>query len=187
MRKTTSPRLIAFDSANLLPGFEPSADSVLQSSLLYPNTPRHRIGVKYQQLPVNQNLVPELYNFQRDENMAFHNQVSRHNYLSSIESLKLAKRDYHLEQLAQFKCKEIKYLSGIVDDNSEQTKVLGNKARDGAQRKRVKQRVTGHMGTCMDKGVFLRAISIWAQVDADLANIRSQKNGVDLCERILGR
>ena len=41
----------------MVPGVEPSADPVLQSRLFsYPDTHRHRLGVNYQQIPVNRPL-----------------------------------------------------------------------------------------------------------------------------------
>ena len=44
----------AFNPAHMVPGIEPSADPVLQSRLFsYPDAHRHRVGVNYQQLPVN--------------------------------------------------------------------------------------------------------------------------------------
>ena len=46
--------LVAFSPSHLVPGVEPSADPVLQSRLFsYPDTQRHRLGVNYQQIPVN--------------------------------------------------------------------------------------------------------------------------------------
>ena len=45
---------LAFSPSHLVPGVEPSADPVLQSRLFsYPDTHRHRLGVNYQQIPVN--------------------------------------------------------------------------------------------------------------------------------------
>lgn len=44
----------AFSPSHTVPGIEPSADPVLQSRLFsYPDTHRHRLGVNYQQIPVN--------------------------------------------------------------------------------------------------------------------------------------
>lgn len=44
----------AFSPSHTVPGIEPSADPVLQSRLFsYPDTQRHRLGVNYQQIPVN--------------------------------------------------------------------------------------------------------------------------------------
>lgn len=47
---------------------------------------RHRLGVNYNQLPVNAPAVP-IANFQRDGFMAFSNQGSRPNYQSSLVPL----------------------------------------------------------------------------------------------------
>jgi catalase len=45
---------VAFNPAHLPPGIEPSAGPVLQSRLFsYPDAHRHRVGMNYQQLPVN--------------------------------------------------------------------------------------------------------------------------------------
>jgi catalase len=50
---------VAFAPSHLVPGVEPSADPVLQSRLFsYPDTHRHRLGVNYQQIPVNAPLCP---------------------------------------------------------------------------------------------------------------------------------
>lgn len=56
----------AFSPAHVVPGWEPSADPVLQSRLFsYSDTHRHRLGVNYQQIPVNKPL--QAFNpFQRD-------------------------------------------------------------------------------------------------------------------------
>ncbi|CAD6912403.1 unnamed protein product, partial [Tilletia laevis] len=67
--------------SQLVPSIEPSADPVLQSKLFsYSDTHRHRLGVNYQQIPVNAPLVP-VANFQRDGAMSVTgNQGSRPNY-----------------------------------------------------------------------------------------------------------
>jgi catalase len=85
---------VAFNPAHLPPGIEPSADPVLQSRLFsYPDAHRHRIGVNYQQLPVNSPRVNyRMANFQRDGSMAFFNQGSRPNYISSIEPIHFRER-----------------------------------------------------------------------------------------------
>jgi len=68
----------------LIPYIEPSADPVLQSRLLsYPDAQRYRLGVNYQQLPVNVPVVP-VVNFQRDGPATYHSQGNTPNYQSSI-------------------------------------------------------------------------------------------------------
>lgn len=60
----------AFSPSHMVPGVEPSADPVLQARLFsYPDTQRYRLGVNYQQIPVNQPL--NAFNpYQRDGSMA---------------------------------------------------------------------------------------------------------------------
>ena len=84
----------AFSPSHLIPGVEPSADPVLQSRLFsYPDTHRHRLGVNYQQLPVNAPIVP-VANFQRDGFMALNNQGNRPNYQSSLIPLTYKAKPY---------------------------------------------------------------------------------------------
>ena len=61
---------LAFSPSHMVPGVEPSADPVLQSRLFsYPDTHRHRLGVNYQQIPVNRPLHA-FTPYQRDGLMA---------------------------------------------------------------------------------------------------------------------
>lgn len=79
---------VAFSPSHLTPYIEATADPVLQSRLFsYPDTHRHRLGVNYQQLPVNAPLAP-VANFQRDGSMTYISQGARPNYASSISPLK---------------------------------------------------------------------------------------------------
>lgn len=78
----------AFSPSHLVPGVEPSADPVLQSRLFsYPDTHRHRLGVNYQQIPVNAPL--HAFNpYQRDGAMAVNGNYGRNpNYPSSFRPL----------------------------------------------------------------------------------------------------
>lgn len=100
----------------MVPGVEPSADPVLQSRLFsYPDAHRHRIGANYQQLPVNQPVCPFMRaNFQRDGNMAFYNQGSRPNYLSSIEPIQFREKSYDLNKVhGKFVGEAVSFLSEI--------------------------------------------------------------------------
>ncbi|KAK5144984.1 peroxisomal catalase A, partial [Oleoguttula sp. CCFEE 6159] len=78
----------AFSPSHTVPGVEPSADPVLQARLFsYPDTHRHRLGVNYQQIPVNRPL--HAFNpYQRDGSMAVNgNYGSIPNYPSSFRKL----------------------------------------------------------------------------------------------------
>lgn len=79
---------VAFSPSHLVPGVEPSADPVLQSRLFsYPDTHRHRLGVNYQQIPVNAPL--KAFNpYQRDGAMSVNgNYGANPNYPSSYRPL----------------------------------------------------------------------------------------------------
>jgi catalase len=67
----------AFSPSHMVPGVEPSADPVLQARLFsYPDTHRHRLGVNYQQIPVNAPL--HAFNpYQRDGPMAVNGNYGR--------------------------------------------------------------------------------------------------------------
>ena len=90
---------LAFTPSNLVQGIEPSGDPVLQARLFtYPVALRHRLGVNFQQLPINRPLVP-VANFQRDGPAAYENQGSRPNYPSSVCPLKYTGRPYEKKWL----------------------------------------------------------------------------------------
>ena len=57
----------AFSPSHLVPGIEPSNDKLLQGRLFsYPDTQRHRLGVNYDQIPVNCPYKAKLANHSRD-------------------------------------------------------------------------------------------------------------------------
>lgn len=79
---------VAFSPSHMVPGVEPTADPVLQSRLFsYPDTHRHRLGVNYQQIPVNRPL--HAFNpYQRDGIMAVNgNYGANPNYPSTFRSM----------------------------------------------------------------------------------------------------
>uniref|UniRef100_A0A060T260 Catalase n=1 Tax=Blastobotrys adeninivorans TaxID=409370 RepID=A0A060T260_BLAAD len=86
----------AFSPSHTVPGWEPSADPVLQSRLFsYNDTQRYRLGVNYQQIPVN--CPYAAHNpFQRDGYMTVNgNYGAEPNYPSSFEPLEYKDVDIH--------------------------------------------------------------------------------------------
>jgi catalase len=139
----------AFNPSHLVPGIEPSADPVLQSRLYsYADIHRHRVGVNYQQLPVN---APRpnyrMANFQRDGNMAFLNQGSRLNYIRSIEPI-------HFRERCGRKC--------FGEDAKE--RFVGN--------------VAGHMTNCREEEIIRKQIAIFRELSGELANRLEKATGV---------
>ncbi|BCR85433.1 uncharacterized protein ACHE_20891A [Aspergillus chevalieri] len=62
----------AFSPSNMVPGFAPSADPMLQARMFaYPDAARYRLGTNYQMLPTNAPHAPVYCPFQRDGFMNF--------------------------------------------------------------------------------------------------------------------
>jgi len=172
---------IAFNPAHLVPGIEPSADPVLQSRLFsYPDTHRHRIGVNYQQLPVNQPRVPyRMANFQRDGSMAFYNQGARPNYFSSIEPVGLRARSINLDKVhGKFVGEAVTFLSEIRPEDFNAPRALWEKVFDADAKERFINNISGHMENCTDKEIIKRQIGIFREVSEDLASRLEKATGV---------
>lgn len=172
---------IAFNPSHMPPGIEPSADPVLQSRLFsYPDTHRHRVGVNYQQLPVNQSRTPyRAGNFQRDGGMAFYNQGSRPNYLSSIEPITFRERSVDLDKThGQFTGKAITFLSEIRPEDFNQPRALWEKVFDDGAKERLVNNISGHMQNFHKEEIIKRQIAIFREVSDDFATRLEKATGV---------
>jgi catalase len=172
---------IAFNPAHNPPGIEPSADPVLQSRLFsYPDTHRHRIGVNYQQLPVNQPRVPyRMGNYQRDGSMAFYNQGSRPAYLSSIQPTQFRERTLDLDRThGHFAGKAVTFLSEIREEDFNAPRALYEKVFDEPARERLIKNISGHMSTCTKEEIIKRQITIFRHVSEDFASRLEKATGV---------
>ncbi|TFK65982.1 catalase [Pluteus cervinus] len=168
----------AFSPSHLVPYIEPSADPVLQSRLFsYPDTHRHRLGVNYQQLPVNAPIVP-VANFQRDGAGTFISQGSRPNYQSTIQPLSYSGRPLTLDghvrhaerQHELFVGSAYRDLSEITELDFEQPRALWSKVWNDSQREAYVQNVSGHFGNVKSAEVKARQLSVWAAVDQGLSD-----------------
>jgi catalase len=172
---------VAFNPSHMPPGIEPSADPVLQSRLFsYPDTHRHRIGTNYQQLPVN---APRTGfkggNFQRDGSMAFYNQGSRSNYLSSIDPIQFRERTVDLDKThGHFQGTAITFLSQIRPEDFNAPRTLWNKVFDEPARNRFINNVVGKMEVCPNKEILKRQIAIFGAVDKDIQARLEKATGI---------
>ena len=172
---------VAFNPAHMVPGIEPSADPVLQSRLFsYPDAHRHRVGVNYQQLPVNScRTSHRVANFQRDGNMAFYNQGSRPNYLSSIEPISFRQRTVDLDKVhGQFINDAVTFLSEIKPEDFNAPRALWEKVFDDKAKQRFVSNVSGHMSTCRYPEIIKRQIAIFREVSDDLATRLEKATGI---------
>ena len=163
---------VAFSPAHLVPGIEPSADPVLQSRLFsYADTHRHRLGVNYQQLPVNSPRPGYAFgNFQRDGAMSFFNQGGRPNYLSSIDPIKFRPRAVDLDKThGKFVGEAVSFLSEIRPEDFNAPRALWQNVFDEPARERFINNVSGKMASCPNREILKRQIAIFREVDDDIA------------------
>lgn len=170
----------AFSPSHTVPFCEPSADPVLQSRLFsYPDTHRHRLGVNYQQLPVNAPVAP-VANYQRDGQGYFISQGSRPNYQSSIQPLTHAAPKGSIDGGAKDHERAAKHesfvgvawrdLSEITELDFEQPRALWSKVWDDRAREAYVQNVAGHFGGVKSPEIKARQLAVWAAVDQGLSD-----------------
>jgi len=172
---------IAYSPSHFVPGIEPSADPVLQSRLFsYPDTHRHRIGANYNQLPINAPRTPyRVANFQRDGPMAFYNQGSRPNYLSSIDPIKFRERHMDVDNVhGHFTADSISFLSEVREEDFRAPRTLWEKVFDDGAKERFINNVSGHMANCKKEEIIKRQIAIFREVSDDLATRLEKATGV---------
>ncbi|KAL8692995.1 MAG: hypothetical protein Q9218_002084 [Villophora microphyllina] len=172
---------IAFNPSHMIPGLEPSSDPVLQSRLFsYPDAHRHRVGVNYQQLPVNSTRTNyRMGNFQRDGNMAFFNQGARPNYLSSIEPISFRERTIDLDKVhGQFTTDAVTFLSEIRPEDFQAPRALYERVFDEGAKERLVHNMSGHMSNCKDEEILKRMIAIFREVSEDLASRMEKATGI---------
>lgn len=169
----------AFSPSHMPPGVEPSADPVLQSRLFaYPDTHRHRIGVNYQQLPVNAPKARSA-NFQRDGAMAFLNQGSRPNYLSSLDPIRFAPRRVDLDKThGHFVGRAITFLSEIRPGDFNGPRALWRRVWEAPARRRFIANTAAKMASCKEEEFIRRQIGIFYEVDPEIAFSLEQETGV---------
>lgn len=172
---------VAFNPAHLVPGLEPSADPVLQSRLFsYPDAHRHRVGVNYQQLPVNAPRTSyRMGNFQRDGGMAFYNQGSRPNYISSIEPIHFKERTVDTGKVhGHFTGNAVTFLSEIREEDFKAPRALWEKVFDDGAKERFIKNVSGHMANCKKEDAIKRQIAIFREVSEDIASRLEKATGI---------
>nr|AAY87889.1 catalase [Taiwanofungus camphoratus] len=168
----------AFSPSHTVPGIEASADPVLQSRLFsYPDTHRHRLGVNYNQLPVNAPAVP-IANFQRDGFMAFSNQGSRPNYQSSLVPLEYKSKPYEEVQHETWLGAANADLSFVTELDFEQPRELWLNVFNDTDREHFVHNVAVHLCNAKSAEVKARQLSVFAAVDQGLSDRIANAIGV---------
>ncbi|KAL4080050.1 catalase-like domain-containing protein [Scleroderma yunnanense] len=170
----------AFSPSHTIPYFEPTADPVLQSRLFsYPDTHRHRLGVNYNQIPVNAPRVL-VANFQRDGFMTINNQGTRPNYQSSIVPLTYVHNKGTLMVNAQDDERAAKHetwvggafldLSEVTELDFEQPRTLYRQVMNDIDRDHLVSNIASHLGGVKNPTIKARSLAYFACVDQLLSD-----------------
>ena len=101
--------------------------------------------------------------------MAFYNQGPRPNYISSIAPPEFKARQVDVDSIhGDYEGNAIAFLSGVQEEDFVQPREMWHKVFSQQDREQTIGNISGHM-TCRSKDVLARAISVWHQVDAELA------------------
>jgi len=171
---------IAFSPSNVVPYFEPSADPVLQARFfVYAETQRYRLGVNFNQLPINKSKNP-VANFQRDGFMAIDNQGSRPNYKTGTKPLRYITNDgtiYGRPRDADREARHERWVGSAYLDLIQATEQDFEQPRDlvvnvltESQRQNLVNNIAGSLRGVKNADIKKRALSYWASVHQELSN-----------------
>ena len=162
----------AFQPNNLVPGIGPSPDKMLLARLFaYADAHRARIGVNYQQLPVNAPQVP-VHSYSKDGAMRYHN-ASDPVYAPNSKGGKKADSDRYGEPAGwqtSGHMMHAAYTLHAEDDDWGQAGTLVREVLDDAARERLVDNIVGHLLNAVTEPVLQRAFEYWRNVDKGLGD-----------------
>lgn len=156
---------LAFSPSHMVPGIEPSPDKMLQARLFsYPDTHRHRLGVNYQNLPVNQSLhhqPPQHY--QRDGSMTMTANAAPNYFPNSFQGpMPLSSAVWHSDGVVG----DVQRLDTGHDDNVSQCREFYRHVLSEAERERLTDNMAHHLYKA-SPFIRQRVVDRLAEVDAD--------------------
>ena len=162
----------AFQPNNLVPGIGPSPDKMLLARLFaYADAHRARIGVNYQQLPVNAPHSP-VNSYSKDGAMRYQN-VSDPVYAPKSKGGPKADSNRYGETAGRHISGDMvhaAYTLHAEDDDWGQAGTLVREVLDEAARERLVSNVVGHLLSSVSEPVLQRAFEYWRNVDKDLGD-----------------
>ena len=170
---------VAFDTSAYVPGIEPSEDKLLQGrNFSYGDTQRHRLGVNYQQLPINQPVTVV-----RNENQAG---LDNHahtkgdiNYEPSVRQPDGPKADPTVKApMTPIQGTTIQEPIGKPDDFTQAGDHL--RAMTATERDHTLHNFLVNFKKCQDRPVVERMIANLYKADADFGRRLAEMAGVDL-------
>ncbi|MGH3827048.1 MAG: catalase, partial [Pseudonocardiaceae bacterium] len=176
----------AFQPNNLVPGIGPSPDKMLLGRLFaYADAHRHRIGVNYQQLPVNAPQSP-VHSYSKDGQMRYRN-VSDPVYAPNSKGGPQADTARYGEPAGwhtEGHMMHAAYALHAEDDDWGQAGTMVREVLDDVARGRLVDNIVGHLLNAVSEPVLERAFKYWSNVDKDLGDrveqgVRAKRSELD--------
>ncbi|MGI8721648.1 MAG: catalase, partial [Geodermatophilaceae bacterium] len=162
----------AFQPNNLVPGIGPSPDKMLLARLFsYADAHRARMGVNYQQIPVNAPRSP-VHSYSKDGVMRVNN-VSDPVYAPNSYGGPKADTARYGEPAGWYADGEIQraaYVQHAEDDDWGQAGTMVREVLDDASRERLVNNIVGHLLNAVSEPILLRAFEYWRNVDKSLGD-----------------
>jgi catalase len=161
----------AFEPANMVPGIGPSPDKMLLGRLFsYPDTHRHRIGVNYLQLPINQPKVP-VRSYNKDGAMRYRHAGDQPVYAPNSLGGPKADPERYGEPQGWNVAGEIGRSASNLhreDDDFGQPGTLWRNILSDRDRDNMVGNIVNHLKGGVSDDMQVRAVEYWRNVDPDL-------------------
>ena len=140
---------------------------LLARGFSYADAHRARLGVNYQQIPVNRPKAP-VRNYSKDGAMRVDNVTDPVYYPNSLEDAPAADTDTYAEQAVWAADGEMVRAASTLhpeDDDFGQANTLVNQVMDDAARQRLVDTVSGILAGLRREDVLQRAFGYWRNID----------------------
>jgi catalase len=158
---------LAFQPNNLVPGVGPSPDRMLLARLFsYADAHRYRLGVNYQQIPVNSPQSP-VHSYSKDGAMRIHG-VTDPVYAPNSKGGPAADTQRYGQVptwQADGDIMRSAYVTHTEDDDWGQAGTMVREVLDDAARDRLVDNVVGHLLNAVTEPVLQRAFQYWRNID----------------------
>jgi catalase len=158
---------------NMVPGTGLSPDKMLMArGFAYADAHRARLGVNYQQIPVNRPRV-DVRAYSKDGAMRVQNVTDPVYYPNSVEAAPAAGTDTYPEQAvwaADGEMVRAAYTLHAEDDDFGQPNTLINQVIDDDQRARLVDTVSGALANIRREAIVQRAYEYWRNIDKPIGD-----------------
>jgi catalase len=158
----------AFQPNNTVPGTGLSPDRMLLArGFAYADAQRARLGVNYQQIPVNRPRVP-VRSYSKDGAMRYDNVTDPVYYPNSVAGAPAADTNTYSEHAVWAADGEIVRSAStlhVEDDDYGQANTLLTKVMDDAERSRLVDTVSGMLAGIQGDEILQRAFEYWRNID----------------------